>query len=65
MCENQSTIGKWKAVNIFRVGLQAYPTEASKEGILVIFGYFWGVWGPGGSIGVQKQWLGPQMKARA
>ena len=59
MCESQSTIGKWRAVNIFRVGLQANPTEGSKEGSLsgppCGFGLFFGVFGvQGGSIGVQK-----------
>jgi hypothetical protein len=57
VCESQSTIGKWRAVNIFRVGLQAYPTDGSKEGslsgpphgfglFLGGFGVQGGHWGP-------------------
>ena len=63
MCESQSTIGKWRAVNIFRVGLQAYPTEASKEGSLSVpprgFWLFLGV------LGVQGVNWGPKTMVRA
>ncbi len=63
MCESQSTIGKWRAVNIFRVGLQAYPTEASKEGSLSVphadFGYF------GGLLGSRGVNWGPKIMFRA